>query len=65
MVVFTTKLNGRKGQQIEPTPTEAEAMLQLGFRFEIYSPERQQVRLSRPCNLMIAPDRDELTFEQQ
>lgn len=39
-------------------------MYAQGFRFSIYAPEQGQVQLSRPCNLMIAPHKDELTFEQ-
>lgn len=64
MATFKTKLNGRKGPKIEPTLDEAVAMHDRGFRFSIYRPEQGQVQLSRPINLLIVPQHDELTFEQ-
>lgn len=64
MPTFKTTLKGRKGPKIQPTPDEAEAMHELGFRFSIYHPEIGEVQLARPINLTITVLRDELVFDQ-
>lgn len=64
MPTFTTKLDGRKGPRIQPTIDEARAMHEKGFRFAIYRPEDGECSLSRPCDLLIAEHRNELTFQQ-
>lgn len=64
MPSHTTKLAGRHGKVLDLTPDEGEAMYQKGFRFSIYRPEEGELQLSRPYQVLILPQRDELTITQ-
>ena len=64
MATYKTRLAGRKTRELELTQTEAEEMFALGFRFAEYNPEQGRCRISRPFELLIARDADELIIEQ-
>lgn len=65
MLSYTTKLAGRKTRDLKLTPAEAEAMWDKGFRFAEYEPEQGRCRISMPFEMIILPDRDELTIRQE
>ena len=65
MVSLKTRLNCRKTREIELTPDKAEAMLRLVFRFAEFTPEEGRFRLSRPLEVTIIGNLDELTIQQQ
>lgn len=64
MATYKTRLAGRKTRELELTQAEAEAMFELGFRFAEYNPEQGRWRLSKPVELLIVRDHDELTILQ-
>lgn len=64
MATYKTRLAGRNTREIQFTRTEAEAMFALGFRFAEYNPEEGRWRISRPFELVIQRDMDELTIQQ-
>lgn len=64
MATYQTRLAGRKTRELELTQAEAEAMFELGFRFSEYNPEQGRWRLSKPVELLIVRDHDELTIRQ-
>ena len=64
MLSHTTKLAGRKSRDLQLTPAEAKAMWDIGFRFAEYDPEHGRCRVSMPYEVIIVPDRDELTIRQ-
>ena len=64
MATYKTRLAGRKTRELELTQAEAEAMFALGFRFSEYNPEQGRWRLSKPVELLIVRDHDELTIRQ-
>lgn len=64
MATYKTRLAGRKTRELELTQAEAEAMFELGFRFAEYNPEQGRWRLSKPVELLIVRDHDELTIRQ-
>jgi hypothetical protein len=64
MATYKTRLAGRKTRDLELTQAEAEAMFALGFRFAEFNPEQGRWRLSKPVELLIVRDYDELTIQQ-
>ena len=64
MATYKTRLAGRNTRELEITQAEAEEMFELGFRFAEYNPEQGRWRLSKPVELLIVRDHDELTIQQ-
>lgn len=64
MLTFTTELAGRDPDKPRLTPSEAEKMVTLGFRFAEYDVESERFRLSLPYRMAQNLDRDTLTFMQ-
>ena len=65
MVSYTTRLAGRNTRDINLTPAEAEAMLEKGFRFADFTPEAERYRISRPYEVILVRDLDQLTIRQE
>ena len=65
MVSYTTRLAGRNTRDIDLTSEEAAAMLDRGFRFADFTPEVQRYRISRPYEVILVRDLDQLTIRQE
>lgn len=65
MLAHTLPLNDRTGRPLRLTDDEAIDLFQLGFRFSIFRPGREESHLSMPFETVIDPVSGTLTIRQQ
>ena len=65
MLSHTLSLNGRTGRPLNLTDDEAVQLYELGFRFSVFRPGREQCRLSLPIETVVDVQASTLTIRQK